>query len=139
MNFANWTGYFVPISFGIISPKSTIIKVTIIELTINSSIGCPSKSKILPIRILEMSTIKMFTRLFICKMVPNRYSGLESNFITFSPFLSSLFFKESSCPGVSEKKAVSLPEIRAEQTKSTMSEMPIHKNSNVKLLGGSKF
>ena len=53
-----------------------------------------------------------FTVLFAIKMVASRRSGTESNFLRALPLgVSSI---SSSWAGVSEKKAISLPEIKPE-------------------------
>ena len=140
MNFANFTGICVAMIFGIISPNNTRMNVTIIELTTNSITGLVSRNgNMWPIIIEEISTIRMFTQLFICRIVARRWSGLPRRRKMNALRLSCSALSLSSCFGDSEKKEVSLPEMRAEQPKRRIRLIPKQTISIVKLLGGSKI
>jgi hypothetical protein len=64
---------------------------------------------------------------------------LERSQSTLSPLESPSCLSASLCPGVSEKNAASLPDIRAEQIIRPSIEKERTRSSIVMLLGGSKF
>lgn len=63
----------------------------------------------------KINTIKMFIKLLVIKIVANNFLGLSSN---LTILLSPLNFSESLFKSVCEieKKAISVPEIKAEHT-----------------------
>ena len=66
----------------------------------------------------------MFIKLFVINMVASSFFGLSNNFTTkLFPLVFSVCW--SNCVWESEKKAISDPEIKAEQ---------INRNTNTKLL-----
>ncbi len=77
------------------------------------------RSKSLLIMKLERMTMATFTKLLAISMVAKRRFGLSSRLIISLLFLDLVPRSKFICEGPNEKKAISEPEIRAEQAMST--------------------
>jgi len=71
----------------------------------------------------ESITIPILMRLFAIKIVASNFAGFSSNFSITEEDFSVSFFNCSKCEEESEKKAISLPDIRAEHNNKNMSMM----------------
>ncbi len=106
-----FNGSLLAIIFGMISPKSRITEVIPITSSNRPNMGFTDILNTCDTRNVDRITMETFTKLLAIKIVANKVLGLSLSFNMRISLLLLLILNDSRLRGVSEKNAVSDPEM----------------------------